>query len=92
MGDKLFIVTVLTLFMFLGIDWFTNWYNKFLTNSITTLKYRTTLLKLVWAISALIFWIALLKKAMPESFTISYFLFALFIFSLFGLLKSVFRK
>ena len=92
MGDKLFVVTALTLFMFWGIDWFTRWYDKFLENSLITFKYRKTLVKLVWAISATIFWIALFKKAMPDSFSISYFLFALFIFSLFGLLRSVFSK
>lgn len=92
MGDKLFVVTFLTLTMFLGIDWFSRWYDKFLANSIITSKYRKTIVKLVWAISATIFWVALFIKAMPESFSISYFLFALFIFSLFGLLKSVFGK
>ncbi len=92
MGDKLFVVTALTLVMFLGIDWFSRWYDRFLTNSSITTNYRTTLVKLVWAISAVIFWIALLRKAMPESFSISYFLFALFIFSLFGLIKSVYSK
>jgi len=92
MGDKLFVVTALTLFMFLGIDWFSRWYDNFLTNSVVSSKYRKTLLKMVWAISATCFWIALFKKAMPDSFSISYFLFALFIFSLFGLIRSVLTR
>lgn len=92
MGEKLLSVTLLTLLMFLGIDWFAGWYNRFLARSILSSRFRTRIVRLVWVISAFLFWITLYRRALPDAFGITHFAFALFVFSLFGLLKTLFSK
>ena len=92
MGDKLLSVTLMTLLMFLGIDWFARWYDKFLQKSVMSFKFRKLIIRFVWVISATLFWIALYKKAMPDVFSMTHFAFALFVFSLYGLFKTVFTR
>ena len=87
-GDNLFIVTVLTLFMFFWIDIFRPWYIKFLTKRGLSEKSISTMMRILWVILTIIFWYTLLHRGMPDEFTITHFTYALFIFSLYGLIKS----
>lgn len=89
MGEKMLSVSLMTLVMFFAIDWFVRWYNSFLQKRALDKRFRTLLIRLVWIISALLFWSAMFKKGMPHGFTITHFAFALFIFSVFGFVKSL---
>jgi hypothetical protein len=91
-GDYLFVVTALTLFMFFWIDIFRSWYVKFLTRrgvSATTIR---TMMLILWVTLTLVFWYTLLHRGMPEEFTIGHFAFALFIFSIYSLFRTVFKR
>jgi hypothetical protein len=92
LGEKLLSVTIMTLFMFLGIDWFVRWYKKFLSRSVLNDQFRKIIIRLVWIISATIFWFTLYRGALPQSFTKTHFAFALFVFSIFGLLRNLITK
>jgi len=42
--------------------------------------------RLLWALLAFLFWSSLIRYGLPDRFTSSYFLFALFVYSLRGLI------
>ena len=88
MGDHLFIVTLVTLFMFFWIDIFRSWYIKFLTGRGVSEKIIKNLMRILWLILTSVFWYTLLYRGMPEEFTITHFSYALFIFSLYGMIKA----
>lgn len=92
MGEYLFIVTALTLFMFFWIDIFQSWYIKFLTRQGLSAKKIRTMMLILWVVLTIVFWYTLLHRGMPAEFTIGHFAFALFIFSLFGLLKTISKR
>ncbi|MBN1466251.1 hypothetical protein JXA02_10840 [candidate division KSB1 bacterium] len=88
MGEHLFSVTLITLFMFFWIDIFRSWYVKFLTRRRVAKKTIDNLMRILWSILALVFWYTLMHRGMPEEFDITHFSYALFIFSLYGLLRA----
>lgn len=92
MGEHLLIVTVMTLFMFFWIEIFQTWYKKFLSKRGMSEKRVRSMLRILWVILALVFWYTLLHRGMPTEFTITHFSYTLFIFSLYGLLRSLYIK
>ena len=92
LGQNLFVVTFLSLIMFYMIDWFSRWYPTYLDRFYRSAIFKRNLLRIWWAILAALFWFALLRKSMPDEFSITHFSFALFIFSLYRLLKSLIGK
>lgn len=92
MGDYLFVVAALTLFMFFWIDLFQSWYSKFLTRRGLAPQTIRTLMLIFWVVLTLVFWYTLLHRGMPDEFTIGHFAYALFIYALFHLLKAVFKR
>ncbi len=89
MGEYIFVVTILTLFMFFWIEIFRSWYIKFLTQRGVTPETIRAMLLILWVILAIVFWFTLLHRGMPTEFTIGHFAFALFIFSLFNLVRTL---
>ncbi len=93
MGDHLFVVTLVTLFMMFWIDVFRNWYRRFLSKRGMSERNIRNMMRIQWVILAIIFWYTLLHRGMPPEFNITHFSFALFVFSLYGLIKLfVFNK
>ncbi len=92
MGEYLFVVTALTLFMFFWIDVFRSWYVKFLSRRGTSAKSIRILMLIFWVTLTLVFWYTLLHRGMPKEFTIGHFAFALFIFSMYGLIRTIFKR
>ncbi|MFQ5770083.1 MAG: hypothetical protein ACE5HX_06080 [bacterium] len=88
MGSKLLTVTIGCLAIIWFIDLFTSWYANFLKRWMPNLKIRILLGHLVWAILAISFWMTLYRNHLPESFTLTYFFFVLFIYSIRGLIGS----
>lgn len=89
MGQHLFVVTLISLFMFFWIDVFQSWYVKFLSKRGMSSKRIAAMIRILWAILTLVFWYTLLHRGMPAEFTITHFSYTLFIFSLYGLLRSL---
>ena len=89
MGEKLLSVSLMTLLMFFAIEWFYKWYGLFLSRRPLTEKLRRSVLRVFWVLLSTIFWLTLSRNELPDEFTITHFSFSLFIFSLFGLLKSL---
>jgi len=87
-GDHLFVVTAITLFMFFWINLFRKWYGGFLRKRGLSESSITNLMRIFWVIMTTIFWYTLLHRGMPSEFTITHFAYALFIFSLFGLIRA----
>jgi len=92
MGEHLFIVTLITLFMFFWIDIFRSWYIKFLTRRGVSEKIIINLMRILWLILTAVFWYTLLHRGMPKEFGITHFSYTLFIFSLYGLLQAFLRR
>ena len=92
MGEHLFVVTLVTLFMLFWIDVFRSWYTRFLEKRGMSARNIRNMLRIQWAVLALIFWYTLLHRGMPEELSITHFAFSLFVFSLYGLLRSTFSK
>ena len=91
MGAKLLTIAVGSLLVILFIDFFTLWYAKFLKKWMPHFKIRVLLGRLVWTILAVVFWLALYRNHLPESFSLTYFFFVLFICSVRGLIESFVR-
>jgi len=92
MGTHLFVVSLLTLFMFIWIDVFRRWYFLFLRRRGMSVKSSNAMLRIFWVLLTMVFWYTLLYRGMPEEFTITHFAYALFVFSFYGLIRSFFRK
>jgi hypothetical protein len=92
MGKNLFSVLALSVLIVAAIEWFMNWYAGFLARRLTSSELGQRIKQLFWVLLALLFWNSLYRLALPESFDLSYFLFALFIFSLRGLVMSFFIR
>ncbi len=88
MGAKLLTISVGSLLLIWFIDFFTVWYGKFLQRWMPNLKIRWLLRHLVWAVLAVTFWNILYRNHLPETFTMTYFFFVLFIYSVHGLVAS----
>lgn len=92
MGAHLLSITLGSLLLIWFIDLFVEWYSKFLLRWMPNIKIRTLLVHLFWALLAVIFWNALYQKHLPEAFSLTYFFFVLFIYSVRGLIDSFVRK
>ncbi|MCR4438498.1 MAG: hypothetical protein QHJ34_05840 [bacterium] len=88
MGLKILSATFGGLVLLITVDLFMAWYAAFLRRRGVPGRLANMFRRLLWAILALLFWSALLRYGMPEAFSSSYFLFALFIYSLRGLLVA----
>ena len=91
MGEKLLSVSLMTLLMLFAIDGFNRWYGTFIRRRSVTERMRRSVLTVFWVLLATLFWFTLIRNGLPEEFTITHFSFALFIYSLFGLIKSLRR-
>ena len=92
MGDYLFVTLFTTLFILLAVDLFAKWYQKFLIQHILPIHMRGFIIQAMWVLLALLSWNALYRKFLPIEFDVSHLLFALFIFSLRGLILSLFEQ
>jgi len=92
MGKHLFVVSFLTLFMFIWIDVFRRWYFLFLRRRGMSVRSSNTMMRIFWVLLTMVFWYTLLQRGMPKEFSITHFAFALYIFSFYGMLRSFFRK
>lgn len=91
MGLKLITISIGSLLVIGVIDLFTVWYAEFLKRWMPHLKLRVLLGQLVWAILAVTFWSALSHKFLPDTFTLTYMVFVLFIYSVRGLVESLIK-
>ncbi|MFQ5706956.1 MAG: hypothetical protein ACE5HO_05865 [bacterium] len=89
MGSKLLTITLGSLLVIWVIDLFTSWYSEFLKKWMPNIKIRVLLGQLVWAILAVSFWLTLYREHLPETFTLTYFFFVLFIYSVRGLVHAL---
>lgn len=92
MGLRILSVTVGALILVGTVDFFSHWYGHFLTRRPITNQLRILLRRTFWAVFAVTFWLALLNYGLPEQFDTTHLLFALFIFSVRGLILSFFPK
>ena len=92
MGNNLFMVIFGALIFLVFIDIFDFWYRKFLRNYGIPPHIRKTIAQAKWVILALLFWNSLYRYFLPEAFDFGYMMFALFLFSLRGLVVETFRK
>lgn len=92
MGKNLFAVLVLSVVFVAAVDWFVDWYDNFLARRVLSSEMGRRIKQVFWVLLAIVFWNSLYRLALPESFDISYVLFALFIFSLRGLVLSFFTR
>ena len=91
MGLQLLTVTLGSLIMLGFIDAFITWYKQFLDRRFPFPKVKHLLIPLSWVILAIIFWLHISLRRIPE-FDMSHFLFAAFIYSLKGLISSFVRR
>lgn len=91
MGTKLLSITLGTLVMIGIIDLFINWYTNFLKRWMPDLRIRMLLGQLTWALLAIGFWLSLYTNHLPETFSLTYFFFVLFIYSVRGLVESLIK-
>lgn len=92
MGKHLFVVTAMSLFMLFWIEIFQTWYKKFLSKRGMSPDRIRSMLRILWVILTLVFWYTLLHRGMPVEFTITHFSYTLFIFSLYGLLRTFYKR
>ena len=92
MGLSLLTFTVGSLIILLFTDVFFNWYERFLQRILPTPAMRMLLIKLMWVVLCIFFWLHFLVRRIPDNFDISYLLFAGFIYSIKSLITSFFRK
>jgi hypothetical protein len=91
LGEKLLVVSILTLVWLALIEWFSRWYALFLRPRVNTIV-RSTLMKIFWALLTIIFWVTLIRRGLPSEFDITHFSFALFVYSLYRLIRSLVTK
>lgn len=85
MGLRILSVTIGALVLVGVVDFFSGWYYRFLNKRPISDSLRIILCRILWAVFALTFWLALLRFGLPEQFDTTHFLFVLFIYSLRGL-------
>jgi hypothetical protein len=88
MGLRILTITVGALVLVGLVDFFSNWYGRFLTNRPISEQLRILLRRILWAVFATTSWVALLHFGLPEQFDTTHFLFVLFIYSLRGMIVS----
>jgi hypothetical protein len=91
-GSRLFVVSLLTLLMFLVMDWFSRWYNSFLTKRHGSEELRVNINRVMWILLALVFWYSLIQRGLPAVFDITYFSYSLFMYALFRFFQTFYNK
>ncbi len=91
-GKNLFVILLGSFLFLIVIDFFTAWYRKYLARNNLPHHVVRTIIQLKWVVLAFLFWNALYRYFLPEEFTYSYLLFALFVYSLRGLAAEIFRR
>ncbi|MCA9734371.1 hypothetical protein KC799_19715 [candidate division KSB1 bacterium] len=92
MGKNLFTILIGSIVFLVVIDLFELWYRKFLKNYLKTPHIVRHILQVKWVVLAFLFWNGLYRYFLPEEFTMSHLLFALFVYSLRGLAAETFRR
>lgn len=92
MGKNLFTILLGALIFLLVIDIFSVWYRKYLAKNNLPQHLVRTIMQLKWVVLAFLFWNALYRYFLPEEFSYSYLLFALFVYALRGLAAEIFRR
>ncbi len=88
MGVKILVVVVASLLLILGTDIFISWYLRYLKMRFSNARILRQIVRLIWAILALLFWMNLSARHMVPELNMSHLLFALFIYSLRGLMAT----
>ncbi len=88
MGLRILSVTLASLLMLGFIDAFFGWYRQFLERHVPVPAMKPLFLRLMWVILAILFWLHIYYRRMPELLDMSHFLFVAFIYSLKGLITS----
>ena len=91
MGEYLLTTLVASVFMMCLIDVFTKWYRRFLKGRKINKQVCASIIQIMWVFTALILWNSLFRSFMPVEFDVSHVLFALFVYTLRGLVMSVFQ-
>lgn len=92
MGLKILIVTIASLLMMGFIDAFVTWYRQFLKRRVPVPAMTPLFIRLIWAVLAVLFWLHLYYRHLPEQLDMSHFLFVSFVYSLKGLITSFTKK
>ncbi len=92
MGENLFLMLTAGVLLVSGTDLFVRWYTVYLGKRGFPPILQRHLVQIQWVVLSLFFWNILYRNFLPEQFTLSHVLFALFIFSLRGLILSFLPK
>ena len=92
MGLRILSITIASLIMLGFIDAFINWYRQFLDKRFPFPNMKPLLIPFIWVILAIIFWLHMYFRHIPESFDMSHFLFVAFIYSIKGLITSFMKR
>lgn len=92
MGLKLMTTTLGSLILIFAMDFFIQWYRKFLDRFSLDAKTKLLINRIFWVVMALLFWRSLLYYGFPEQFGMPFLLFVLFIYSVRGLIIALFKK
>ncbi|KAA3619976.1 MAG: hypothetical protein DWQ05_04420 [Calditrichaeota bacterium] len=92
MGKDLIGILLGSMIFLIFIDLFEIWYRKFLHKTGLPRQIIRTIIQFKWVVLAFLFWNALYRYFLPEEFSYSYLLFALFVYSLRGLAAETFRS
>ncbi len=92
MGLRILVVVLASLILVLGTDLFISWYLRYLKVRFSNVRILRQIVRLIWAILALLFWMNLSARRMVPELNTSHLLFALFIYSLRNLMASFYPK
>lgn len=88
MGGRIFLVIILSMIMIIIIDLFPRWYSMFLNKMRIEAGMQRLFVRLAYVLLTFIFWESLVARQDFREITVSHFLFALFIFCLYKLIRS----
>ncbi len=88
MGLQILVVVLASLILVLATDLFLSWYLRYLKARFSNPRLLRQVVRLIWAILALLFWMNLSARRMVPDLNLSHLLFALFIYSLRGLMVT----
>ena len=92
MGLNLLLFTVGSLILLAFVDVFESWYDQFLNRIFPRMVMRQLLLKFMWVILCIFFWLHFILRRIPDQFDVSYLIFVGFIYSIKGLIGSFLPK